>query len=93
MQWASLAFEHLSLLTHSLQGILEHSVHSKQYKQTTINNNSTNNKTNTTSNMDNNKTTRLMVQVHHISIYKKNYCNEVGQSPRFTIWILGQIAN
>ena len=55
MQWASLAFENLSLLTHSLQRILEHSVHSKQYKQTTINNNPTNNKTNTTSNMDHDK--------------------------------------
>ena len=61
----------LSLLTHSLQRILEYSVHSKQYKQTTINNNPTNNKTNTTSNMDNNKTTRLMVQVHHIIQYTK----------------------
>ena len=53
--WASLAFENLSLLTHSFQRNLEHSVHSKQYKQTTINSNTTNNKTNKTSNMDNNK--------------------------------------
>ena len=32
----------LSLLTHSFQRILEHSVQSKQHKQTIINNNTTN---------------------------------------------------
>ena len=89
MQWASLAFENLSLLTHSLQRVLEHSVHSKQYKQTTINNNPTNNKPNTTSNMDNNKNNKVDgPSSSPNSIYKKNYYDEVGRSPRFTIWVL-----
>ena len=71
-----LPLKYLSLLTLSFQRNLEHSVHSKQYKQITINNNKTIKiKQTQHQNMGNNNTTGLVVQVQYMIQYaKRNQC-------------------